>query len=130
MTRGRQSTSRKIPDGVKLTVTTQAEALIAEVLKPKFVHPPPDEPRWNYIVDVHGKWQGNSFTIFMKYHCPNPNATSPEFDAKFARIEYAGVGPRFHLSFMRHTGQWVRIYSGLPLDECLVSIVDDPFFQM
>ncbi len=28
----------------------------------------------------------------------------PDFEAKFARMQYAGKG-RFHLAFMRHTGQ-------------------------
>ncbi len=36
-------------------------------------------------------------------------------------MEYAG-NHRFHLSFMRHTGQWVELYTGLSLDECLAAI--------
>jgi hypothetical protein len=44
-------------------------------------------------------------------------------------MEFAGQN-RFHLAFMRHTGQWVVLYEALPLDECLDAIRDDPWFQM
>jgi hypothetical protein len=34
----------------------------------------------------------------------------------------------FSLAFMRHTGQWLDLYSGLSVDQCLQAISDDPFF--
>ncbi len=43
-------------------------------------------------------------------------------------MEYVGDG-RFALAFMRHTGQWVELYEGLTVDECLKAIKDDPWFQ-
>ncbi len=30
-------------------------------------------------------------------------------------------------AFMRHTGQWVRLYDALTVDECLKAIQDDPW---
>jgi hypothetical protein len=42
-------------------------------------------------------------------------------------MEYAGNN-RFHLSFMRHNGEWVQLYSGLTVDECLAAIKDEEFF--
>jgi hypothetical protein len=37
-------------------------------------------------------------------------------------------GGRFNLSFMRHTGQWVELFTGQTVDECLKSIQEDPWF--
>ena len=36
---------------------------------------------------------------------------------------------KFNLSFMRHTGQWVQLFAGIPLEECLKAIQDDPWFE-
>jgi hypothetical protein len=77
---------------------------------------------------MYGKWYHRYFYFCATYCVPGPNATVPSFEAKFARMEYAGNN-RFHLAFMRHTGQWVEMYTGLSLDECLAAIRDDPFFQ-
>jgi hypothetical protein len=30
---------------------------------------------------------------------------------------------------MRHTGQWVELYTGLTLQECLDAVQNDPWFQ-
>ena len=44
-------------------------------------------------------------------------------------VTKCGVGNgKFALSFMRHTGEWVRIYDALTVDECLKAIQDDPWF--
>jgi hypothetical protein len=40
---------------------------------------------------------------------------------------YEGEG-KFNLAFMRHTGQWWEIHSGLTMDECLIAIRDEPHF--
>lgn len=118
----------KVPEAVKAEVEAKAGELIETVLKPKFVKPPKDK-RWNYIIDVGSKWYRSSFYFFSLYACPGPNALSPRFESKFARLEYVG-SERFNLSFMRHTGQWVEIYTGLRLQECLDAIQNDPWFQV
>jgi hypothetical protein len=43
-------------------------------------------------------------------------------------MEYVG-SDRFNLSYMRYTGKWLEIYTGLSVDECLAAIKDDPLFQ-
>jgi hypothetical protein len=116
-----------VPDAVKAEVTTKANELIETVLKPQHIEPPPENPQFNYIVDIYGKWYHRYFYLCAAYRVAGPGATAPDFEAKFARIEYAGNN-RFHLSFMRHTGQWVELYTGISLDECLASIRDEPFF--
>jgi hypothetical protein len=42
---------------------------------------------------------------------------------------FAGA-TRFHLAFMRSTGASVILYHDLPIDECLTTIRDGPWFQM
>jgi hypothetical protein len=124
-----KSTKTGVPDAVKTTVTAKANELIETVLKPKHLKPPPDNPQFNYIVDIYGKWYRHYFYFCAKYNVPGPNALFPSFEAKFARMEYAGSN-RFHLSFMRYTGEWVGLYAGLSLDECLASIRDESFFEL
>jgi hypothetical protein len=116
-----------VPETLKMEVTRKANELIETVLKPQHIQPPPENPQFNYIVDIYGKWYHNYFYLCATYACPGPNATTSSFEAKMARLEYAGGG-RFDLAFMRHTGQWVTIEYGLSVDECLAAIRDDPFF--
>src|SRR5271165_3170838 len=97
-----------LPGTVKDEVDTKARELIENVLKPKHVHPPPKGHQLNYITDITTKWLGSKCFFVSIYACSGPNAISPTFDSKFARMEYVGDG-RFALSFMRHTDQWVEL---------------------
>jgi hypothetical protein len=117
----------KVPDAVKIAVEAKAGQLIETVLKPEHVKAPPADERFNDIADIYAKWYRNYFYFCAKYCCPGPNALSPFFEAKFARLEYVGKG-RFHLSYMRHTGQWWEIYTASSADECLAAIRDEPHF--
>jgi hypothetical protein len=122
-----KSTKTTLPDSLKAELEAKANTLIEEVLKPRYVLPPPNEGHFNYIIDIGAKWSRNSFLIFSTYACPGPNALAPTFEAKFAKLEILGRG-LFALSFMRHTGKWVGIYESLSVDECLKAIQDDPWF--
>jgi hypothetical protein len=124
----KKSASHKVSDALKRKVEMEATALIDTVLKPQYIQPPPEDPQFNYLVDLYGKWRGSYFYFCSQYACPGPNALSPFFDDKFARLEYVG-GDRFNLSFMRHTGQWIEIHPNRSLDECLAAVRDDPWFH-
>ncbi|MDA2934642.1 hypothetical protein MYX82_09915 [Acidobacteria bacterium AH-259-D05] len=117
----------KVPDAVKADLEGKARELIETVLKPTHVKAPRADERFNYIVDMYVKWYRNYFYFCAKYCCPGPHAISPFFEAKFARLEYAGKG-HFHLSYMRHTGQWLELYPELSVGECLAAIRDEPHF--
>ena len=117
----------KPPNAVKTTVSAEANELIDTVLKPTHVKPPTGDERFNYIIDIYSKWYRNYFYFCSKYACPGPNAISPYFEVKFARLEYVGTG-RFSLAYMRHTGKWSEIYTELSLDECLAAIKEEPHF--
>ncbi len=116
-----------LPGTVKDEVETKAKELIDKVLKPQHVQPPPEGSQSNYIFDISIQWLGSKCFFVSTYACPGPNAISPTFEAKFARLEHVGDG-KFNLSFMRQTGQWVQLYDVLSVDECMKSIQDDPWF--
>ena len=118
---------KPIPDSLKKELAAKAKDFIENVLKPKHVKPPQENERFNYIIDIGAKWYRNYFYFFSTYACPGPNALSPTFESQFARMEPLGDG-KFALYFMRHTGEWVGIYDGLSVDECMKAIQDDPWF--
>ncbi len=120
-------TRPKVSEILKTEVTTKANELIETVLKTRYVQPPPENPQFNYIVDIYGKWYHSSFYFCATYCVPGPNAMVPSFEAKFARMEYAG-SDRFHLSFQRYIGEWVLLYSSLTVEECLAAVRDEPYF--
>jgi len=117
-----------VPESVKNELRVQAQALVDSQLKPKYIEPPPEDPRFNYIVDISTKWHGRFFYFASKYACPGPSAGSPFFDAPFARLEYQHNG-RFSLAYTRHTGQWWQIYTDLTADEALKTIREEVLFH-
>ncbi len=117
----------KVPDTVRQEVSEKANALVETLLKPKFIKPPSPDERFNYIVDIFTKWFRGYLYFCATYHCPGPNATSPSFETRFTRLEYAGPD-RFNLAYMRYTEQWQEVYRDLSLDECLESIREEAFF--
>ncbi len=108
-------------------VEAKVQELIDKKLKPRHVKPPPEDANFNYITDIKLQWHGSTLFLASVYACPGPNAISPSFESRFARLRPAGPG-RFDLSFMRHTGQWVELFLGQTLEECLQEISDDPWF--
>ena len=116
-----------VSDALKREVEPKASDLIANFLKPQHVRPPQEDDHFNYITDIGAKWNRHYFYFFSTYACPAPNALSPTFEEKFARLEYIGDA-KFCLCFMRHTGEWVGIHDALSVDEAMTAIQDDPWF--
>ena len=118
----------QIPESVKADVSEKARQLIEEHLKPRHIKPPPAKRfDTNYIVDIFSKWHGANFYFCATYASEGPNAISPTFEVRFARMVFEG-NRKFNLSFMRHTEQWCLAYSGLTAEECMEAIRDDPLF--
>jgi hypothetical protein len=63
-----------VTETLKTEVETRARELIENVLKPKYIQPPPEDQRFNYIIDIGAKWYRNYFYFFSTYACPGPNA--------------------------------------------------------
>jgi len=108
----------QVPPGIKQEVQRRAQDLIDSTLKPRHIEPPPKRTQFNYLTDIHSKWQGPFFYFCSKYCSPGPNALSASFESAFARLQYAGTG-RFNLAYFRHTGEWREIAKLLSLEECL-----------
>ena len=123
-----QRAKTALQESLKAEVETKATALIQDFLKPKHVLPPPTDGQFNYIIDFGAKWYRNYFYFASTYACPGPNALSPTFESKFARLEHLGNG-KFALYAMRYTGkEWIGILDELSVDECMQAIRDDPWF--
>lgn len=118
----------KVPEDLKKEVETKAKELVESFLKPEHIKAPPEDMQFNYVVDIYTKWYRNYFYFGAKYASPSPNAISPFFETKFARMEYVGDG-LFNLSYMRHTEKWFEIFQDLSVDECLETIKDFPHFM-
>jgi len=128
---GSASTKRAqptMPAALKQEVEEKAKALVDEVLKPRYVLPPPAEPQFNYIEDLYTKWYRSFFYFCAQYRSAGPHAMGGTFETKFARMRYTGAG-LFDLAFMRYTDEWVEVYGGLTLDACLESIREDAWFH-
>ena len=117
-----------LPERIKADVDAKATKLV-EKLKPKYVQAAAQGPRFNYIIDVWTKWIGSTLYFGTTYACPGPNAISPSFEVKFARMEHLGGG-HFALSYMRHTEKWFKLFPSLTADECLDAIENDCHFQL
>jgi hypothetical protein len=123
-----QGAKTALRESLKAEVETEANGLVESVLKPKHVLPPPEDAQFNYIIDIGAKWYRNYFYFVATYACPGPNALSPTFESKFARLEHLGNG-KFALYAMRYTGkEWIGILDELSVDECMQTIRDDPWF--
>jgi hypothetical protein len=116
-----------LPESLKAEVQTKADNLVAEVLKPKHVRPPRPDEQLNYVTEIGTKWYRHYFYFVATYACPSPNAISPTFEQKFARMVYVGDST-FALSYMRHTDDWFELFDKVSVDECMKSIRDDPWF--
>ena len=90
-----------LAESLKANLDVRARKLVQDVLKPRYVAPPPEDVQFNYITDVWVKWIGDTLYFGATYACPGPTAISPSFESRFARMEHDGGG-RFTLSSMRH----------------------------
>lgn len=117
----------KVPEALKAEVAEKGDALV-EALKPQHIQKPPKGYKWNYIVDLYTKWHRCYFYFCSRWASPGPNAISPFFEMRFARMEYVD-GRRFNLSFIRHTGEWIEMERGLTVDKCMEAIKGGGFYS-
>src|SRR4051812_14260273 len=86
----KKPTPPSVPDDVKAEVEAKAGELIRDFLVPTYVKPPPEDARWNFLTGITTKWHRSFFYFVGEYASPGPNALSPTFESRFARMEYAG----------------------------------------
>jgi hypothetical protein len=112
-----------VGDAEKQRIIVACEALIKDVLKPRFL-PQIKPTKWNYCIDIHGVWSGWRYRFLQRYKSGMEHNRGEEFDAPFARIDR--IAPdRFSIYWMRHTGKWWQLYTGVTLTEALKILEDD-----
>lgn len=116
-----------VPEEIKERVTLLAEDMIDKKLKPLYIKKRKGKQASDYIDDIYLKWSRSYLYFCAKYKCPSANAISPEFESKFARLEYNENG-QFNLAYMRHTETWFELGRDLPLEKCLSTINEGAWF--
>jgi hypothetical protein len=107
-----------LPDEAeKQAIVAACETFIRDILKPRFL-PEIRPTRWNYVVDIRGAWAGGRYRFMQRYRSGMEHNRGEEFDAPFVRIDRMGPD-KFDIYWMRHTGQWWRLYKGVPFVEAL-----------
>ena len=116
-----------IPENLKEKLESKAKNIMDE-LKKEYIKEKNPNNDYNYVVDIYCKWIGKRFYFCSRYNCPSRRAISPSFESKFARIECIGDN-RFQLFFMRHTGQWIKLYHDISLEKTFEAIRKNPWFR-
>jgi hypothetical protein len=107
-----------LPDEAeKQAIIAACEAFVRDVPKPRFL-PEITPTAWNYVIDIHGAWAAGRYRFMQRYRSGMEHVHGEEFDAPFARIDRMGRDA-FDIHWMRHTGTWWRLYSGVTLVEAL-----------
>jgi hypothetical protein len=113
-----------LPDEAEKRVIVGAcEGFIRDVLKPRFL-PEIRPTTWNYPIDIHGAWAAGRYRFVQRWRSGFEDNLGQEFDAAFARIDRMGPD-RFDIYWMRHTGTWWRLHTGVTLAEALRLLESD-----
>jgi hypothetical protein len=71
----------KPPSAEKAAITVACERLIAEVLRPRFL-PEIRPSTFSYPVAIDGKWHGNKYRFFTRYHSDDARSGSEPSPAR------------------------------------------------
>ena len=113
----------------KASRVAEAEKLLATFYRPRFVRPPPEDQRFNYIVGFSANWHGAYLRFIVRYACPGPTALSPFFELPFARLGYFGGRDCYNLWARRHNDQWIVLAEELTLPAAFEEMRTNPWFQ-
>ncbi len=115
-----------VPEALKSEISSKAQQLIEQHLKPAHVEQP-ENPQSNYIADIYTRWHREDLYFCATYVAPFPNAVSPTFEVRFAKMGYLG-NRKFNLAYKGQTGRWCQMYPCLSIDKCLEVIQHEPHF--
>ena len=115
----------------KVAISTTCEAFIEKVLIPRFL--PAIRPScFNYPVAIFGKWRGKKYSFITRYRSGHSDNEGEEFDSAFTRldlVEESFAEILFDVMWHRHTGQWWRLHSSVPLEDALHLIETNELLQ-
>jgi hypothetical protein len=122
---------RALAAGEKAAIAATCEHFIGQVLKPRFL-PEIRPTRFNYPVDLFGKWRGSKYSFITRYRSGFPDDAGEEFDVAFTRLDHAEeclAEIRFDVMWHRHTGRWWCLHTSVTLEEALRLIETEPPLQ-
>ena len=105
----------------KASVAETCRHFIMDTLKPWFL-PEIRPTKFNYPVDLLGKWRGNKYSFVTRYRSGHPENIGEEFDSPFTRLDHVEEcvsETRFDVMWRRHTGHWLLLHRSVPLEEAL-----------
>lgn len=106
-----------IDEAEKRAVVAACETFIRDILKPRFL-PEIRPTEWNFVIDIRGAWAGGRYRFMQRYRSGMKHNRGEEFDAPFARIDRVARN-RFDIYWMRHTGKWWKLHTGVTLAKAL-----------
>jgi hypothetical protein len=115
----------------KAAIATACEGFVATTLKPRFL-PEVRPTRFNYPIDIFGKWRGSKYSFITRYRSGFPDNLGEEFDSAFTRLDHVEesvVETLFDVMWRRHTGQWWRLNASVTLEEALRLIATESLLQ-
>ena len=118
----------KLSKWQKEALKAKADKFVQDYYKATFIRPPPEDARFNYIVDFSTEWHGAYLRFIARYACPGPNAISPFFETAFARLGYFR-NDAWSLWARRHNDQWIVLDHQIALEECFEHMRNNPWFQ-
>jgi len=122
---------KSLSAGDKIAITAACERLIVDRLKPRLL-PEIRPTKFNYPVDIIGKWRGSKFSFITRYRSGFPDNLGEEFDAPFTRLDHVEESlseTRFDIMWHRHTGQWWRVHQAVTLEKALYLIETEPLLH-
>jgi len=111
----------------KAAIASACDRFISETLKPRFL-PAIRPTRFNYPIDIFGKWRGGKYSFITRYRSAFPDNAGEEFDLAFARLDHVEecvTETRFDIMWHRHTGRWFRLFSSVALGQALRLIEEE-----
>ena len=117
----------KVPEAEKKQIGEQCQQFIDSELKPRYIDLNPEKSH-RIITDIYGKWYRSFYYFCCTYYFNNLTLSDETIDNKFTRLEYTGEDT-FNLAYMRHTGQWWEVNTGLSLERALEEIKRNKIFH-
>jgi hypothetical protein len=79
----------------KVKIIAACDKFVAEVLAPRFL-PEVRSTEFNYPVALYGKWHGGRYRFIERFHSDSRDATEPEFEHAFTRLDYIAPDCLYH----------------------------------
>jgi len=110
----------QVPATEKELITEQCQQLINSEFKPRYINPNPAKNQ-RIITDIYGKWYRSFYYLCCIYRFDTATPSNEDIEEKFTRLEHIDEN-KFNLAYMRHTGQWWEIRTGISLKRALEEI--------